>query len=107
MFEEPLALRYLRKWLTRHALLARVGRLQHCQYGHFSCSTHEGGPCFEEVVDRFYAMARDRALEMVACGADRTSVEQTITRRFPVLGPVTIGMIVDEAFSRGFPTPEP
>jgi hypothetical protein len=97
----------LRRWLTGPQLMERVGRLAPCEYGHFDCSTHHGGPCYAEVLDQFHGMARDRALEMRACGASRVDVWKTINHDYPALGPTTVSTILEEAFSQGLPTPEP
>jgi len=97
----------LRRWLTRRQLLESIGRLKPCQYGHFDCSTQHGGPCYSEVLDQFYGMARDRALEMRACGASRVDVWKTINHDYPALRPTTVSTILEEAFSQGLPTPEP
>jgi len=77
----------LRRWLTRRQLLESIGRLKPCQYG--------------------YGMARDRALEMRACGASRVDVWKTINHDYPALRPTTVSTILEEAFSQGLPTPEP
>jgi hypothetical protein len=50
-------------------------------------------------------MARDRATELVACGADRAKLWSSIYRNFPVLAPATVDSIIEEAFDFGLPTP--
>ena len=103
---EPLGQEEIRNWLTRRELFASLRRLRRCRNGHFSCSTHTDGPCFEELHDRFRALARDRAAELVACGADRAKLWSSIYRNFPVLAPATVDAIIEEAFEFGLPTPE-
>jgi hypothetical protein len=100
---EPLGQEEIRTWLTRRELLASMRRLRRCRNGHFSCSTHTDGPCYKELHDRFRAMARDRAAEMVACGADRAMLWSSICRSFPVLAPATVDSIVEEAFDFELP----
>ncbi|UCC74874.1 MAG: hypothetical protein JSV86_10095 [Gemmatimonadota bacterium] len=96
----------VRKWLTRHEMLASLSRLYRCRQGHPQCSTRNGGPCHTEVLNRCTATATDRALELVACGAGRGLIWRTLTRDFPVLELPVLEDIIEEAFSLGFATPE-
>ncbi len=100
MPRDPLTHLEMRKWLTRRQLLRNIDRLRQCRYGHVQCSSQRGGPCFIEVRDRFYGMAKDRALEMATFGADRDQVALSILREYPVLEQLTMETIVEEAFSQ-------
>ncbi len=106
MSRELLSHEDLRKWLTRRELLSGMRQLRTCQHGHFYCSTREGGHCFKEALGRFCALAKDRALELAACGAGRDEIGDTIRRQFAVLHPATVEEIVEDTLAEGFPTPE-
>lgn len=99
MHKRPASDKELGTWLNRHNIMAHIRRLHECQHGHSRCSTHPGGPCSAELIDEFFALARDRALEMASCGAPRAEVWATINREYPALGPERLEMILDEAFS--------
>jgi hypothetical protein len=92
----------LQRWLNRRELFAGIGRLRPCKYAHFYCSTQHGGPCYVEELDRFRGMARDRALELAACGVDRAHMLKAIGRSFPQVGLTGLETIVEAALSRGF-----
>jgi hypothetical protein len=96
----------LRRWLTRRELMAAIQRLQTCRYGHRDCSTHYGGPCFAELSERFRGMARNRAFELAAHGADPREIRRTITHDFPALEIDKLEEIIDEAFKLGFARPD-
>jgi predicted PP-loop superfamily ATPase len=99
MLKEPLTEQELRTWLTRREIMSALKRLRTCHNGHARCSTHEGGPCHARLLDRIQGAARDRALDMVACGDARAQVQRAIIREYPALGQDTLDLIVDEAFS--------
>jgi hypothetical protein len=106
MREQPSTDQELRRWLTRRELMASIERLQTCHYGHPRCSTHYGGPCFAELSERFYGMARGRALEMAAGGVGRAEIWKTISHAFPALELDKLQEIIDEAVSLGFTRPD-
>jgi hypothetical protein len=99
MPKRPSTDKELGTWLNRHNIMARTLRLHQCELGHSRCSSHPGGPCSEEVIDEFYAHARDRAVELAGCGAPRGDVWSIINREYPALGPDRLELILDEAFS--------
>jgi hypothetical protein len=98
MLKDPQTENDLRMWLNRRELMASISRLRTCQYGHDDCSTHEGGPCHAELLDKLNDLARDRALELVAQKNSQAAVTYLINREYPALGYDTLALIVDEAF---------
>lgn len=46
-----------RKYLAEYRAAQRADRTSPCCYGHLDCSTHEGGPCIDELLCHYPELA--------------------------------------------------
>jgi hypothetical protein len=81
--------------------MAAIHRLKSCHNGHEECSTHQGGPCFADLLEDIRLSARERALQLAASGSDRAHMWGVITREYPSLDDDALHDVVEEASSYG------